>query len=68
ITYYDNLRTLNTVNISIPVILGAGLRTTITPRNTGGSGLLELGTYWWVYIVIAAVIAFIAGVYVGRRK
>ncbi|HWQ16307.1 MAG TPA: hypothetical protein VNL13_00550 [Sulfolobales archaeon] len=68
LTFYDNLRTPNTVNISIPVILGEGLRATMTPRSAGGSGLLELSASWWVYIAIAAVIAFIAGVFVGRRR
>lgn len=68
LTYYDNLRTLNTINISIPVVIGSGARTATIPASQAGSIAVGISSYLWIYVALAAAIAFVAGFYVGRRR
>ncbi len=68
LVYYDNLRTPNTVNILIPVTIGAISRPTLTPRSQEVSSFPDLSSYWWVFVVVMVAIAFAAGIYMGRRR
>jgi hypothetical protein len=68
ISYYDNLRTLYTINISIPIIIGGFQQAiTRTPALEQGPGFGFLNSQLIYYLVIAAV-AFAIGIYVGRRR
>lgn len=66
ITYYDNLRTLYTVNISIPVLIVGGQQNTVTrPIQQGGP--IEFLDIQWIYYIAAAIISLVIGIYIGRR-
>jgi hypothetical protein len=68
LTYYDNLRTLYTVNISIPVLIGGGQQATVTRASQQGQdGVAEVMGVQWIYYIVIAIISLVVGIYIGRR-
>lgn len=68
ISYYDNLRTMYTINISIPIIIGGFQQTTTrTPAQEQGPGFGFINAQLIYYLVIA-VASFVIGIYAGRRR
>ena len=66
ITYYDNLRTLYTINISIPVFIIGGQQTT-TARPAQQGSVAGLPNIQWIYYIAIAIISLVIGIYMGRR-
>jgi hypothetical protein len=64
ITYYDNLRTLYTINISIPVFIIGGQQTTAARPAQQGS-VAGLPDIQWIYYI--AIISLVIGIYMGKR-
>ncbi|MEM1611048.1 MAG: hypothetical protein QXQ57_05335 [Sulfolobales archaeon] len=66
ITYYDNLRTLYTINISIPIFIVSGQQFTVT-RSIQQSSTAEFLNIQWIYYIAIAIISLVIGIYIGRR-